>query len=828
MDTEDRLPLDGLRVLECGDALGVAYAGRQFSDLGADVVKLEPPEGDPLRALGPFVGGIPDRDMSGAFAYFHAGKRSVICAGRPLSGDPVAVDLAARADIVLRATRDGSDWITDSDLQRLTEADGRLVVVDISTYGRQERSDRHPNSDLIACASGGLLSLNASSPGDPAATPLRYKGELSAVHAGSNAVLAALGALFERRRSGVGQWIDVSAQASVASILATAMSRYTYTGVLPVRNGTRSVSPWGFYHCRDGMVLIQCTEDAEFRRLLDIFGNPEWGEMEIFATTAQRESVIDVLDTFVGEALAGMSQREFLDLAFEHRVPAAPIHFARDILDWDHLAHRRFLDPVAVTDGHRRADIPVPGRPWRYRGEDLPGRGPSPRLGEAGRDVEAIWPELETGSDRGSRSLRPDEPPGSSGTVRPRPPATGVPGPLAGVRVIDLTWVWAGPHAAQQLAHLGAEVVKVETSSRVCVTRRLGPFVDEVYGINRSGYFNQYNQGKKSVALNLKTERGMELLRRLIAEADVVIDNMSAGALDRMGLPFEELVRINPRIVAVSMTGFGESGPYRDHLAYGSLIDALSGTSSSNGLLGGGPTDLVISLPDPTAGLHAAIATVGALYRARLTGRAVRVECAMLEAFMAAFPWQVIFGAVAGHDAPVLGNRDEQRCPHEVFRCRGQDRWVAIAVDDDEQFRRLVAAMGRPGLSDDPRFVSLASRRLHEGPLEELIGCWTSTLDVEEVVSRLTAAGVPAAKVRRVDEVVASEVLARRDFFTRFEHPEFGVRSLAGVGWITSRSPMRVGSAAPVLGQHTEEILVGLLGLEPDEVVALVAEGIAT
>ncbi len=810
MDTEDRLPLAGVRVLECGDALGVAYAGRQFSDLGADVVKVEPPDGDPLRALGPFIGGIPDRDMSGAFAYFHAGKRSVAVAGRPVAGDPLVPDLAGRADVIVRGTRDGSDWISDGDVRRLMAAHPGLIVVDVSTYGRHDPAERHPNSDLIALAAGGLLSLNASDPGDPKAPPLRYKGELSAVHAGSNAVLSTLGALFERARSGVGQWIDVSAQASVAAILATALSRWTYTGVLPVRDGTRSVSPWGFYRCRDGMVLIQCTEDAEFRRLLDIFGNPEWGEMEIFRTTAERSAVVDVLDMLVGEALAGMSQKEFLDRAFEHRVPAAPINFARDILEWDHLAFRRFLDPVTLTDGGRRADIPLPGRPWRYRSEELPGRGPSPRLGDAGRDAPAIWPER-------------DAPPAPS----PSPSPAEVPAPLAGVRVIDLTWVWAGPHAAQQLAHLGAEVVKVETSARVCVTRRLGPFVDEVYGINRSGYFNQYNQGKKSVALNLKSEEGMELLRRLIAEADVVIDNMSAGALDRMGLPFDELVRINPRIVAVSMTGFGESGPYRDHLAYGSLIDALSGTSASNGLLGGGPTDLVMSLPDPTAGLHAAIATVGALYRARRTGRAVRVECAMLEAFMASFPWPVIFGGVTGHDAPVLGNRDEQRCPHEVFRCQGEDRWIAISVDDDEQFRRLAGAMGMPELASDPRFASLAARRLHESTLEALIGSWTSTLEVGQAVAALTAAGVPAARVNRVDELLDSEELLRRDFFTRFDHPEFGVRPLAGVPWSTNRSPMRVTAAAPALGQHTREVLVGLLGLTAEEVDRLVAGGVA-
>lgn len=199
----------------------------------------------------------------------------------------------------------------------------------------------------------------------------------------------------------------------------------------------------------------------------------------------------------------------------------------------------------------------------------------------------------------------------------------------------------------------------------------------------------------------------------------------------------------------------------------------------------------------------------------------------MLEAFMAAFPWPVIFGGVAGHDAPVLGNRDEQRCPHEVFRCQGEDRWIAISVEDDHQFRRLAAAMGLPELSSDPRFASLAARRLHESTLEGLIGAWTSTLEVDQAVATLTAAGVPAARVNRVDELLGSEELLRRDFFTRFDHPEFGVRPLAGVAWSTSRSPMRVTAAAPALGQHTREVLVGLLGLTAEEVDQLVAGGVA-
>jgi crotonobetainyl-CoA:carnitine CoA-transferase CaiB-like acyl-CoA transferase len=199
----------------------------------------------------------------------------------------------------------------------------------------------------------------------------------------------------------------------------------------------------------------------------------------------------------------------------------------------------------------------------------------------------------------------------------------------------------------------------------------------------------------------------------------------------------------------------------------------------------------------------------------------------MLEAFVAAFPWQVVFGAVTGHDAPVMGNRDEQRCPHEVFPCRGDDRWIAIAVDDDEQFAALANAIGADGLAADPRFRSLERRRVHEQALEDIVTAWTSTQEVDVAVGTLRAAGVPAEKVARMDEVLRSPRLEARHFFTRFAHPEFGVRALAGVPWLTDRSPMRVAGPAPTLGQHTREVLTGVLHLTPEMVERLVEEGVA-
>lgn len=801
-------PLVGLRVVECGDTVASAYAGRLLADLGADVVLVERPWGHPLRAAGPYVGASPGRDRSAGFACFAAGKRSVVAEPGP-AGEAIVAALVARADVVVRSTVDGRDWFDDDALARVRAARPDLVSVDVSTFGRLgpsfDRAADHPTSDLLALAAGGLLSVNATRPGDPDATPLRYRGELASIHAGGAAVLSVLGALAERDRSGAGQRIDVSAQAAVAGIMATALPTFTYAGLVAAHDGRRGVAPWGFYACRDADVLLQVTEDGQWHSLVKLLGDPEWGHLEVFATTAQRIEVMDVLDPFIAEALADFTADDFLRRCHEHGVAAARIHTAADLLAWDHLRERRSFRPVRVADDHHRADVEVPATPWRYHRTAPLATMRSPRLGEHTASAFEAWGE------------RP-----------PTAPVTDPGGvaPLAGVRVVDLTWVWAGPYAAMQLAHLGAEVLKVESSVRLDVTRVLGPWADGEPGPDRSGYYNQYNLGKQSVLLDLKDGRGLDLLGRLIDRADVVIDNMRAGALARLGFDWDTLRRRNPRLVAVSMTGFGESGPERDRMAYGSLIDALSGVASANGAPGGGPTDFPMSLPDPCAGIHAAIATVAALRRARATGRGERVECSMLEASVAAFPWPLLFQGVEGHPAPVEGNRDEQRAPHDVYRCAGTYEWVAIAVEGDAQFAALAAAVDRPELATDPRFATLAGRRLHADALDRELSAWAAPLDAHDAAARLRAAGVPAERVAHLDDVARDDRLAGRGFFVVHDHPAVGRRALAGPAWTADRSPMVAASAAPCLGQHTRDALRRWLGCDDAALDAWDAAGV--
>jgi len=780
-------PLGGIRVLTCGTTIGTAYASRLLCDLGADVVVAEPADGHPLRRRGPFAAG---GTASAGAGYFLAGTRSVV----PGAGVELA-DLLAGADVVLR-TPDAAP--TEAELVAAEAANPGLITVDISSFGRTGPLADAPGGDLMVLAESAMLSVISTNPATGPMVPVRHRGELAEVFAGCHAVLALLGALHARLADGRGQRIDVSALESMVGTMATSLPIVTYSGQVPVAGGNRAVCPWGIYDLRDGQVLVQCTEDAQWQALVRMLGDPDWGHLEIFATTAQRSEQYDAVEALVAEAVKDFTVADFLATAHEVGVPACRVHTPAEVLAWDHLRERRSFRRLELPDG---STVEAPATPIRIRGLEPPASLPVPAPGAD--DGRVAW--------------------------TPRSAVTGPPStdaPLAGLRVVDLTWVWAGPFAAMQLAHLGADVIKVESHGRVDVTRRLGPFVDDVPGIDRSGYFNQFNQGKRSVCFDPTTDEGKQLLARLLAEADVVIDNMRAGALARMGFDDDRLRELNPRIVAVSMTGYGETGPERDKLAYGSLIDALAGITADTGPVGGGPTEIPMSLPDPCAGLHAAIATVAALYRMRTHGIGADVECSMLEAWLSALPWHVLATSAQGAPPPLIGTRDETMSPHGTFPVQGDYAWIAIAVRDDAEFAALCAAIDRPELASDPRFADLAARKAHEDELEAIVAAWTSARTRDEAVGKLVAAGVTAAPVRTMDEVAASEHLRARGFFVTLEHPEAGRRAVAGPPWHPSRTPMRPVRPAPTFGQHTDEVLREVLGMDDAELADLHARGV--
>src|SRR5579871_982182 len=328
--------------------------------------------------------------------------------------------------------------------------------------------------------------------------------------------------------------------------------------------------------------------------------------------------------------------------------------------------------------------------------------------------------------------------------------------PLEGVRVADFTWVWAGPYCTLQLAHLGADVIRIETRTRPCVTRLLPPWPDAKPGINRSGYFNQYNQGKRSLTLNYAKPGALEIAKRLVAASDIVTNNFAAGVMDKLGLGYEELRKIKPDIIMISLSGYGDTGPYHKYVAYGPAQVPLSGLSSLTGYKGWPPMHSGFSYADPNAGVHGAFAIVAALIHRSKTGEGQYIDMSQWEAMMALLPEGILEYTFNGSEPDRMGNADPWMAPHGVYRCLDRpeqvagntiDQFVAIACADDAEWAALARLMGRPELAADMQFATLRARKANEELLDKMINQWTSNQRASDVCEALQKAGVAAAVV---------------------------------------------------------------------------------
>src|SRR6202521_2618212 len=395
--------------------------------------------------------------------------------------------------------------------------------------------------------------------------------------------------------------------------------------------------------------------------------------------------------------------------------------------------------------------------------------------------------------------------------------------PLDGIRIADFTWVWAGPYCTLQLAHLGADVIRIETKTRPCITRVIPPWPDmKPGGLNRSGYFNQYNQGKRSITLNFKDPAAHGVAHRLIAKSDVVINNFAHGVMDKMGFGYDEVRQIKSDIIMISLTGYGDTGPYRDYVAYGPAQVPLSGLSALTGYRGWPPMHAGFSYADPNGGVHGAFAIIAALFHRAKTGQGQYIDMSQWECAMDLLAEGILEYTTNGIEPERIGNEDPLMAPHGIYRCVDRpdkvmgavvDQFVAIAVADDIEFARFTTAIGKPQLSGDAKFATLKARKANEEELNRIVAEWTGTRAAVEVARVLQEAGGAAAGV--ADNKFLSEEdphLKDRNYFVYKEHPEVGTRQHCGMPWRLSRTETLVRSAAPCIGQHNEKVLTQVLG----------------
>ncbi len=784
-------PLSGLRVVEVAGGVPAALCSRLLRGFGAEVIRAE----------GPALGGGPDLTVAQQ-AFLLPGARRIT-----VTDTAALADLVAGADVLVedrgpgfleRAGLPGADRSPRTD----------LVVTSISPFGHTGPRAGWAATSAVQFAAGGLMSLT----GEPHRPPLVTGGDQAWMFGGLQAFAATAVTLLGRWRRGRGDRLDLSLQELAASIpeLYGPMSEYELKApVTRAGNSVRAV--WGVYHCADGFAGVCCLERQvpAFFALLgpEVQGNPD------FADPASRSANDDELLAHVLPFMLERTKDELVALSPEHRVPFGAVRTPRELLADEAFGQRGFLDRVATPWG----EATVPGRPF-------------PGLGWQ-RPVTPVEPEPEAGAVAAAPAWRS---PGwrSTGSADDRAGADNRAGerataaPLAGVRVLDLTMMWAGPYATKLLAEAGADVIKIESPrawDNIRTLVRQDPSIPDPW--NSAYYFNEYNHSKRSLTLDLAQEAGRQVFLRLVAGADVVIENYRADVLDNLGLGYDVLRAANERIVLVSMAGFGKTGPLARHVGFGPIIEMMSGLMSLTGYGDDGiPVKTGVSYGDPVGGASAVAAVALALLQRDRNGGGCHVDLAQREAaavlagpaFAQASLGLGPDGDSDNREPTHWGNRHPDLAPQGCYPAAGDDAWVVVSARHDADWRALAALIDRPDLGG----LTLAQRRATHDELDDAISAWTAGRPADVAAAQLQAAGVPAAAVVDTLAIHDDPQLVARGFWRQVPNPKMRPYRQSGPTWRFAEAPAHEMRRSPWFGEHNGEILTEL-GLTLAEQAAL-------
>lgn len=790
-------PLDGYTVIDLSTGIAGAYCTKLLTDGGADVVKIESPEGDPLRRWSASGATIPAGGDGALFSFLAGAKHSVVA------------DLAddADAELVNRllASADAVVWSAGS---KVAEHPGfmpdaihhrypHLTVTSITPFGLEGPwRDRAATEFTLQAWSGGIVGLGR---GEQERAPVFVGGQVGEYLAGVYASAATLASRWRRIDGGAGELLDLSMLET--QILCLTYYPVSYFEVLgrPWRDMRRPTIP-GVAQAKDGLVDLGCGTAQQWFDLCAMVGHPEWIDEE------SPLSITEQANIHAEELFSWLAQTpvdEIRELASAFRIPNAPVANGANVTSFDQFVER---DSFARNP---RDGFQQPSHPYRMRPAQLRTPQPAPRLGEHTEHYRA-----------------------APLAARPAPTGPAKALPLSGVRVLDMTTFWAGPCCTHSLALLGAEVIHVESTRRPDGTRMIAgiPITEEQWW-EKSPIFEALNTNKKGLTLDLQSPRGRELLRELIATCDVVVENFTPRVLDQIGLDFATVQSIRPDIVMVRMPGFGLEGPWRDNPAFAYVIESASGVSWLTGYPDRTPYD-PYSIGDPNAGVHALNAILLALEHRRRTGEGVFVEAAMVDAALSIAAEQVIEYTAYGALLERAGNRGPTAAPQNLYLSADIDEfgrldsWVAIAVATDDQWDGLCRALGSPSWATDPTLSTQSGRRTHHDAIDEQLAAWCERRSRDDIVAILWDAGVPVAKVMQPHRQSELEQLAFRDFFEEVDHPVNGPARLSSVPMRFSGGPHKFHTAhAPLLGQHNHELLSGL-GLSDPEIAGLEADGV--
>jgi crotonobetainyl-CoA:carnitine CoA-transferase CaiB-like acyl-CoA transferase len=782
-------PLAGLRVLDMADERA-ELCGRYLADLGADVVRLEPPGGSPSRWMAPFAAG-----RSAFFEVRNFNKRAAVVDLSSESGRERLLDLLARADVWIETTKPGRLAALGLDPVEMSERFPHLVVASVTDFGQTGPYRDYEATDDVLTAIGGEI-FRSGVVGKP---PVLVPGSFAYDVAGVTAAFAVLTAYWQRLMTGRGQHIDLSIVEAVAQSSDWSLANYSAAAgngspYSEVRSGSGIVYP--LFPCKDGWVRLVILSPRQWHAMREWLGDPEFLKDPHWDSLLGRMSIQeDVLDPLYKELFMTMGMSELSAEAQRRGIVMTPVLHPRAVLETEHFRRRGSFESVSFPDGSTGE---VASGLVEVDGQRAGLRAAAPSVGQHDDEIESSWPDAR--------------PAGQTGP----PPRL----PLEGLLVVDFGHGGVGVEAGRLFAEYGAEVIKIES-------RAYPDFIRLVSGSEMSASFASSSRSKQSLGVNVKTAEGLELVKKLIEQADVVIENNSTGTMDDLGLGWADLRRLNPRLVMVSSQLMGSSGPWAGWLGYGPSTRTAGGmTWLWNFPDGGPPPGAFVIFPDHLVGRVCAAAGLAGLARRHGEGVGSHVEVAQVETVLTCMSQYFLQESLEPGSVRPVGNRREQGAPWGVYQCAGEERWVVITCRNDQDWGGLRKALGNPEWAADPALASAEGRQAAHDRIDGHISEWTAGRSDREAMETLQAHGVPAGLMNYASDEVEDPHFRSRGYLAEIDQPGVGAMVLEGPAFYGSAMDRPFIGPAPELGQHTRHLAVTRLGLSAERTEQLIAAGV--
>ena len=797
--------LTGLRVLDLADEKA-SFCSKILADMGAEVIKIESPGGDASRWSGPFWGNRPHPEKSLSFWYNNTSKLGITLNLKSKEEQDIFFRLASKADVVVETFSPEYSKEIGLNYEALNEKNHRLIVTSVTGFGQTGPYKDHKSCDMIASALGGQMYVC----GSPDTSPLKPYGQQSYHAASLFAAVGTLMALRERNSSGRGQHVDIALQECVAATLEHVMVRYFYEGIVPNRQGNiHWANSSCLLPCKDGYALI--TFGREWETLVDLLDSEGMAadlKEERWCQEDYRRQHVDHIIEVLTRWTKTRTATEIFTLGQLMRFPWAPVSSPQDVVNSPQLSARNFFIPVSLPEAS--TSFAYPGVPCKSNGSPWNIWRRAPLIGE--HNDQVYQKELGFSSKELTKL--------SSANVTQVVTQIGYSmneSVLKGIRVLDFTWLLAGPYATRILADFGAEIIKVQS-------RKTATGAES----NATGYFNTWNRNKLGITLDMTHPEGKELALKLVKISDVVIENFSPRVMANWGLDYKTLKKVRPDLIMVSMSGMGQTGPWNNYVALGPTVQALSGITYLTSSGQGSPAGIGYSYADPLAGLIADLAILAALEWRTRTGQGQYIDISEYEAICGSLGPTLLDYLVNHNPAMPQGNVSDYvlASPYGCYKCLGDDRWCVVAVFTEEEWYALCQVLGNPAWTKQKKFSSLLKRKEHAEELSELLEQWTANYTAEQVMNMLQEAGVPSGIVNNAADLANDPQLMARGFFIQLPHPVLGNTSFDSTPIRLNRTPARFQWAAPLLGQDNRYVYQNLLGLDDDELRQYIEKGV--